>query len=245
MIGTTVGQFEQSIDGSGAPETLVRKAVTVAAQRGKVSISRLSRVVLNASGPLASTTSIDHTERSGRQRALPDALNGWLGNRISMETSGNLAAIAEAEKRSPDGIANFILVWFEVGVTLAFWLNGALYRGSDNENAHLQSRKRPRDSGRSPGAAAMPAAQTASWQEIPGALSSVATLCAALAPQAVVLGGRTDSVRLTALAGELRQELSACAALPAVAVSSSLDETVLQGAVLAGLQSVRDELWSN
>ena len=208
-------------------------------------------------------------------RGLLAALRADLDRPVFFENDVNLAAIAEAHDGAAVGLSDFALVWVDRGVGLAVMIGGRLHRGTTGAAGEIgwlpvPGAPVPRDVSRRSkgslqqliGADAVRAVARAHGfraateagpdgapvvDELARRLAlGVAAIGVVLDPALVVLTGEIGRAGGQALADRVQQEVAAIAPIsPRVVTSGVPAEPVLQGALLTGLQAVREEVFGS
>ena len=208
-------------------------------------------------------------------RGLLAALRADLDRPVFFENDVNLAAIAEAHDGAAIGLSDFALVWVDRGVGLAVMIGGRLHRGTTGAAGEIgwlpvPGAPVPRDVSRRSkgslqqliGADAVRAVARAHGfraateagpdgapvvDELARRLAlGVAAIGVVLDPALVVLTGEIGRAGGQALADRVQQEVAAIAPIsPRVVTSGVPAEPVLQGALLTGLQAVREEVFGS
>src|SRR6266540_614257 len=268
ITGTIVGRTDVQIADSDEPVKVVHAAVVEAAQAAGANLSRVRRVVLGTPGLVDPVTGeISFAWDLPRwHRGLLAALRADLKRPVVFENDVNLAAVAEAHSGAARGVSDFVLVWVGRGVGTAVVLGGKLHRGATGAAGEIgylpvPGSPVPRDvSRRAKGSfqqltgadavRAVIAAGTAGGpvlDELARRLAlGVVGISVVLDPSLVVLAGDIGQAGGTALAQRVQHEVAAIAPVsPRVVASEVPEEPVLQGALLTGLEAVREEVFGS
>src|SRR6266508_4426649 len=248
ITGTIVGRTDVQIADSDEPVKVVHAAVVEAAQAAGANLSRVRRVVLGTPGLVDPVTGeISFAWDLPRwHRGLLAALRADLKRPVVFENDVNLAAVAEAHSGAARGVSDFVLVWVGRGVGTAVVLGGKLHRGATGAaREHGFRASTAADAVR-----AVIAAGTAGGpvlDELARRLAlGVVGISVVLDPSLVVLAGDIGQAGGTALAQRVQHEVAATAPVsPRVVASEVPEEPVLQGALLTGLEAVREEVFGS
>ncbi|MEY9929906.1 putative NBD/HSP70 family sugar kinase [Catenulispora sp. GP43] len=182
-------------------------------------------------------------EVPGWRPDLPRELERVLGVKVLLENEVNLAAVAEHRLGAAVGRADFVLLWLDEGIGGAVVLDGRLRRGSSGgagELGWLEVDGVGFCDRIGPEVRETIAPEELAEQIAKGAFAVVSVLD----PGLLVLGGSAGRAAGEPLATLVEERLAAKSPIETEVRASTVEgDAVLRGAVLTGLDLVRDEVF--
>ncbi|UYM05169.1 ROK family transcriptional regulator [Solicola gregarius] len=285
ITGAVLARLSVDPHGTSDPISLVRGAVTKAARRAGVPMSRVRCLSIGTPGMVdPSTGDVRFAYDLPDWRAgVLEALRRGFRRPVQIENDVNLAAIAERSAGAAKGIDDVVLAWIGRGVGVGVVVNGRLYRGAGGGAGEIgylpvpggplpKGVTNPRKSGFQSLVGADGVRQLARAHGLRGSDSvacvekaladrdrgpafldelagriavGLAGVCVVLDPGMCVLSGDVGRAGGAELAKRVEAAIAGmCPNQPHVVVGEVADDPVLRGALLSGLDSVRDEVFA-
>ena len=132
ITGNVIGRIELSTKNSDDPVGVVHSAVVQVARTAHAELATIRRVVLGTPGLVdPSTGDMAFAYDLPRwQRGLLAALREDLDRPVLFENDVNLAACAEADLGAAQDVDEFVLIWIDRGLGLAWVSGGKVHRGA-------------------------------------------------------------------------------------------------------------------
>jgi len=244
ITGKISGRVDVALADAEDPVRVVHAAVVEAAEAAGAPLQRVRRVVLGTPGLVdPSTGEISFAFDLPRwHRGLLGALRADLDRPVVFENDVNLAAIAEQHHGAAVGVADFVLVWVGRGVGLAVVLGGRLFHGATGAAGEIgylpvPGSPVPRDVSRR----AKGSFQTLIGADAVRAVAREHGFKAATGAEAV-----RAAIAAGTKGGPVLDEVAAIAPVSPRVVSTEVpSEPVLNGALLTGLDAVREEVFGS